>query len=210
LRGVNEMAQITTGIRSLLNSPSLYDFVQDILGARRGRLEFVNGHVRPSPGDRILDLGCGTARILDYLPKGAYQGFDESQIYIDAAQRHYGNRGTFTCALVGQTIIDQLQPFDLVLAMGLIHHLDEEQAHSLMKLAKSALRKGGRLVTIDPCFTTGQGAVARFLVGRDRGQNIRTAEQYRLIAEDSFKNVELTVKHRNWLPYTHCIMECTA
>jgi len=179
------------------------------MGARSGRRELVRNHIRPHLGSRILDIGCGTARILDYLPTVEYYGFDQSQIYINAAVRRYGGRGKFNCDLVEQTIIDHLDPFDIVIATGLLHHLDNEQANALIKLAYSALRKGGRLVTIDPCFAPDQSSIAHYFVSRDRGQHIRNLEGYAVLPKPVFGDVAGIVRHRAWPPYTHCILECT-
>lgn len=203
------MAQFTTGIRSILSSPRVYDLFQDLMGARSGRRDFVREHVRPFAGCAILDIGCGTARILDYLPPVEYYGFDLSQRYIDEAKRRYGSRGRFHCALVERATLDRLESFDIVIAVGLLHHLGDGQAVELMKLAQSALRTGGRLTTIDPCYAKDQTAASRFLVSRDRGQNVRDLFGYSALANSVFSNVTAVVKHRAWIPYTHCIMECT-
>jgi 2-polyprenyl-3-methyl-5-hydroxy-6-metoxy-1,4-benzoquinol methylase len=202
------MSQITSGLRSVLSSPRVYDSLQDIMGARATRRELVHEYVRPFAGCRILDIGCGTARILDELPNVEYYGFDLSQRYIEDATRRYGVRGHFNCALVQQALIDHLEPFHIVIATGVMHHLDDEQAVGLIRLAHSALCKGGRLVTIDPCYSDDQNAVSRFLVSRDRGQNVRTAERYRDLAGTIFLQVRGQVKHRVWIPYTHWIMDC--
>jgi SAM-dependent methyltransferase len=202
------MTQKTTGFHAALSSPIIYDLFQDLMGARTGRREWVRRHVRPVLGSRILDIGCGTARILDYLPDVEYYGFDLSQRYIEAATRRYGGRGNFNCALVDQPQIEHLEAFDIVMATGLLHHLDDEQAVGLMRLAYSALREGGRLVTIDPCYADDQNAASRFFVSRDRGQNIRDLSGYTALAKSVFANVTSSLQHRAWIPYTHCILEC--
>lgn len=201
--------QITTGIRSILGHPVLYDFFQSLMGADRARRELVNKHIRPSEGMRLLDIGCGTARILDYLPPLTYLGFDLSQEYIEEALTRYHGRGTFRCAMVEEATLNDDPPFDVVLAVGVLHHLDDESVLRLLSLAKSALKDGGRLVTIDPCFDKDQSPIARFLVGKDRGQNVRSAVQYRELGCNIFEQVTGDVKHRSWIPYTHWIMECT-
>jgi len=201
--------QITTGFRSILSHPIIYDTFQNLMGASRGRRELVADFIHPTEGMRILDIGCGTARILDYLPDLTYHGFDASQKYIDEAISRYAKRGTFKCAMVEEALLQGELPFDLVLAVGVLHHLDDESAVKLLRLANSALREGGRLVTVDPCFDLQQNPIARFLVSRDRGQNVRHDAQYRELAFKVFNKVDSFVRHRSWIPYTHCIMECT-
>lgn len=202
------MSQITTGLRSVLGSPWAYDSLQNIMGAHSTRRELVRKYLRPFSGCRILDIGCGTARILDYLPDVEYHGFDLSHRYIEDATRRYGLRGHFNCALVERAVTEHLEPFDIVMATGVLHHLDDEQAVELMRLAHSALRAGGRLVTIDPCFTGDQNVVSRFLVSRDRGQNVRDAAGYDVLARAVFESPRIEVRHKAWIPYTHCYMEC--
>ncbi len=203
------MAQITTGIRSVLSMPRVYDIFQDLMGAKKVRLELVSKYIRPISGLRILDIGCGTARILDFFPDVTYYGFDVSQTYIDEAIKRYGIRGNFNCGLLEQTKVDGLEPFDIVIATGLIHHLNDEQAQKLMQLAWSALKNGGRFITNDPCYTENQNVISRFLVSRDRGQNVRKANEYSLLANSVFKTTSVNVRHWRFIPYTRCTMECT-
>ncbi len=205
------MSQITTGIRAILSHPAIYDLLQNIMGAKRGRDTMVARYIRPFAGMRILDLGCGTAEILAHLPADiAYVGYDMSAEYIKAAQKRYGARGTFHCRLLEQTEATGLEKFDLVLGIGVLHHLDDAQAAGFMALAKSALRPDGRVLTRDPCFAAGQNPVARFLISKDRGQHVRQQTGYEAIARTIFPNVEGWLTHQTWIPYTHWTMECRA
>ena len=95
------MAQITRGLRQVLSIPSVYNLFQRFMGAHRGRLELVKNHIRPYSGMRILDIGCGTAEILKYLPDDVeYFGYDVSGKYIAAANTRFGQRGVFYCGLL--------------------------------------------------------------------------------------------------------------
>jgi 2-polyprenyl-3-methyl-5-hydroxy-6-metoxy-1,4-benzoquinol methylase len=203
------MSQITTGIRSVLSSPKVYDTFQDLMGAKKVRRELVSKHIRPERGFRVLDIGCGTARILDYLPEVDYHGFDLSQSYINEAVKRYGSRGKFNCALLEQAAVNDLGQFDVVIATGLLHHLNDEQSLKLMQLAWSALKPGGRLVTNDPCFTEKQNIISHYLVSRDRGQNVRKLSEYPLLAKSIFASTTADVRHWAFIPYTRCTMECT-
>lgn len=202
------MPQITTGLRSVLARPSVYDAFQNVMGAHRIRSQLVSDWIHPFAGSRILDIGCGTARILEYLPDVEYFGFDPSQKYIDKARQRFGDRGEFKCAYVEQADLYKMPTFDIVLATGVLHHLDDKSALSLLELAKSALQKDGRLITIDPCFDPAQNLISRLIVSLDRGQNVRPAKQYEKLACDVFARVEGEIKHRTWIPYTHWVMQC--
>lgn len=203
------MAQITTGMRGLLSSPHVYRLFQTLMGARGGWIRFVERYMRPQAGDSVLDLGCGPADVLDYLPPVGYWGYDISPAYIKQAQRKYGARGHFHCKLLKRPDLDQLPRFDIVVASGLLHHLDDDVAQELLVLAHAALKPGGRLVTIDPCLVPGQSPIARFLIERDRGQNVRTRDAYAALAGKVFQRLQVEVRHKTWIPYTHCFMECT-
>jgi SAM-dependent methyltransferase len=205
------MAQTTTGLRSVFSRPWVYDAFQAVMGVDRVRRELVGEFIRPEAGDSILDLGCGTADIVAYLPKGVqYWGYDISPEYIEAARARFGDRGRFEAKLVDDAVLATLPPMDAVLALGVLHHLDDNEAMALARLARRALKPGGRLVTIDPVYASHQNPVARFLISRDRGRNVRDAEGYRRIAAAGFTQVKGTLRHRAWIPYTQWFMECSA
>jgi 2-polyprenyl-3-methyl-5-hydroxy-6-metoxy-1,4-benzoquinol methylase len=207
--GLTDMTQVTTGIRAVLSYPWVYNALQRVMGAKKGRIRNVREHVRPFPGMRILDLGCGTAEILNALPDYVcYVGYDMSSQYIAAAREKFGGRGTFHCRLLEEAEVTTLEPFDLVLGTGVLHHLDDDTARRFMVLAAAALKPGGRIYTVDPCFAPGQNPIARFLISRDRGQHVRDAQAYRALAPSLAANVKGTLVHRAWIPYTHWHMEC--
>ena len=202
------MSQITHGFRAVLSNPLVYSLFQTLMGAHSGRRFFVEQYVRPTAGMKVLDLGCGPAEILSYLPPVDYWGFDISEPYIARARKRYGGRGRFFCEELDEERLGGLPTFDIVLAIGLLHHLETPAAVHLMKLAARALRPGGRMVTIDPCIDPAQGRVARFLVLKDRGQNVRDRRGYEAIARSAFPHLRADVRHKAWIPYTHCLMDC--
>ena len=59
-----------------------------------------------------------------------------------------------------------LPPMYIVLAIGVVHHLDDAEAVKLFQLAHAALKSGGRLVTMDGCYVPKQSRVARHLLAR--------------------------------------------
>jgi len=204
------MSQIENGIRSILSHPKIYDLFQAIMGAHKIRTDFVKNHVTPKSSDNILDIGCGTADILAYLPKDInYFGFDQSQSYIDHARQQFGSRGTFRCSIVDSMVTNQLPSMDIVLASGLIHHLNDDQVIALLNIAKSSLDNGSRFIAIDPCYDNKQHKIAKWLIDQDRGENVRNQASYKSLAKQVFDDVESVVIHRKWIPYTHHILTCT-
>lgn len=202
------MAQITSGVRALLSAPAVYDRLQWLMGGYVGRTDFAHTMVRAAAESRVLDLGCGTGDLLAYLPAGVtYHGWDISERYVAAARERFGLRGTFRCGLVSETEIAAESAYDVVIASGVLHHLDDREVGDLARLAHVAVRAGGRFVSIDPAVTPGQHPLARFLIARDRGQHVRAPQAYLDLVRPVFNDTTGVVRHRRWVPYTHWMME---
>lgn len=202
------MGQITTGIRAALSSPWVYDAFQWLMGSRAARTEFTERVVRPPSRARILDVGCGTGDLLAFLPTGAeYWGWDVSRAYINAARARFGSRGHFVSGLITEADVMAMPPFDLVIACGVLHHLDDDAATTLLRLGRMALRHGGRFVSLDCAVVPGQNPMARLLIDLDRGQNVRHPEGYLDLARPVFDRVDGVLRHRAWVPYTYWMME---
>lgn len=170
--------------------------------------KFVERYIRPVNGNTILDIGCGPADILRYLPEANYIGFDISESYIDAAKRRYKDLGTFYCKMLTTDAISGVDA-DIVLAIGVLHHLNDDECEDLFTLAYSSLKEGGRLITLDPCYVKGQPKLTRYIISNDRGQFVRQQKQYLELAERVFSDVTVNICNDLLrIPYTHIIMEC--
>jgi SAM-dependent methyltransferase len=180
------------------------------MGGRVGRTDFTRNIVKATPGSRILDIGCGTGEILAFLPNTVdYWGFDVSADYVAAAKRRFGSRGRFIAGPVDEPQIQALHPFDIVVASGLLHHLDDEAVRELMRVVRLALRDGGRFASIDPTFVSGQNRVARWLIERDRGLHVREPNGYAALIRPYVDQLSGVLRHRRWIPYTHWMVEAT-
>lgn len=210
-RGETSPAHVNRGLRRVLESPAIYAWFQRLLGAEPARRRFVEEFIRPFPGMRLLDVGCGPGVILDDLPANVdYVGCDLNDRYIRAAQTKHGARGRFFCADV--TAAGALGPcaeegFDVVLALALLHHLEDGTAERLCREAHGRLKPGGVLVTLDCVHVPGQPLVARYLISRDRGRAVRDPAGYLALTGRGFDPVESVVlTDLLRVPYTHFIM----
>ncbi len=168
---------------------------------------FVQNILKLKGNELVLDIGCGPADILSYLPASAqYWGFDISKAYIDKATLKYGERGHFFCKYFEENDLALLPKFDRVLLTGVLHHMEDDEASKVLKLAEIALKPNGMLITVDPCLIEGQNPIARFLILRDRGQNVRNESQYKQLLKNIFQSTKTQVVHKTWIPYTHCFM----
>lgn len=203
--------QLTSGVRAALAVPRVYNFFQNLVGASRFRDSYVKSYVQAKPGDKILDIGCGTSEILEFLPDAiAYIGYDLSPDYISAAKSRYGTRGQWYCAEVSKMPMAELGSFDIVMANGVLHHLDDKDASKLAEIAAKSLKVSGRFCTFDGCFLKDQNSLARYLIANDRGQNVRTPEGYVALIQPYFSTVELTIRHDMLrIPYSHAITVAT-
>lgn len=196
-------------LRDLLARAHAYSLFARLTGAERGRRLFIERHIRPRVGDCVLDIGCGPAGILEALPAVEYHGFDLSADYIEFARKRFGDRGHFHVEAVNAELVKKYAGFDIVLAVGVVHHLSDAEALDLFRVAQAALKPGGRLVTLDGCSLKGQSLVARHLLTRDRGEHVRNEAGYVTLARQVFSQVTPTVTTDLLrIPYTHLIMEC--
>jgi SAM-dependent methyltransferase len=195
--------------RGVLASPAVYHAFSQLLGARRSRAEVVRLYVRPRPGNRVLDCGCGPGEFVELLPDVEYVGVDLDERYVAEARRRFGARASFRLGPVGPGTMHEKAHYDLVLAMGLLHHLDDATVRDFLRLARRALKPTGRLVTLDPCRAPGQSRVARLVIDMDRGEHVRSLEEWPPLVEPVFPLARTHVRHDLLrIPYTHVIMDC--
>jgi cyclopropane fatty-acyl-phospholipid synthase-like methyltransferase len=197
------------GLRSVLSSPRMYALFFDLVGGGTRDRTLVREYICPKAGDRILDIGCGPGSIVPYMLNTEYLGFDASSEYIDHARRRFP-RMRFVHERVSRFTISELGAFDIVLALGIVHHLDDAEAVSLFRIAHDALKPGARLITVDGVWTTDQSPIAKYLLSRDRGRFVRTADAYQKLASGVFTRIQSNIRHNLLrIPYSHIILECT-
>jgi hypothetical protein len=134
---------------------------------------------------------------------------DLSRSYIDHAKRAFGDRGKFLVADATNLEMHEREPFDLVTAVGLLHHLSDERAVQLLRALRARMSgPESRLVTVDGCYVRGQSRVASFLLSKDRGRHVRSPEGYAQLAGLVFSKLNVSVRHDLLrIPFSLCILE---
>jgi len=173
---------------SFLRYPSLYIAVQKALRADALRRLCIS-KLALEKGNRVLDIGCGPADYLEDLRDVEYHGFDTAPQYIEHARQRFGDRGHFYCEVYAEHHVAALAPFDRVMLMGLLHHLDDAACDDLLGLIARSLASGGRVVTLDTCFEEQRPFLRTFIAKRDRGEYVRVPRQYEALARPHFTRV---------------------
>lgn len=163
-------------------------------------------------GKSILDLGCGYGDVAFYYSERcAYLGIDSNSDYIsEALRRNKGSKAEFLVADVNDETIRNRGPFDLVIMIGVLHHLDNSQVIDVANASKSLVSPDGRFVAMEPVFDPTQKLSARLLIAADRGRYVRDLSGYSSLLGQGFDNVDARVVHgRLRIPYSHAILTCT-
>jgi demethylmenaquinone methyltransferase/2-methoxy-6-polyprenyl-1,4-benzoquinol methylase len=107
-----------------------------------------------SPGDTVLDLGCGTGLNFDFLQRavksrGSIIGVDVTDAMLEVARRRVAHEGWRNIELVEADVRDYAFPSGLAgilstFAMSLVPEFDE-----VIRRGTEALRAGGRMALFD-------------------------------------------------------------
>jgi SAM-dependent methyltransferase len=202
-----KVAQRISGAYRLITIPSIHKMLMFSLGADKAITRYVDDVMQPKAGMKILDVGCGTASILSYLPPVDYTGIDLNEKHIAFARRQYGDRGRFIVGNAANDLKQEKKTFDLINVSALLHHLGDSEAVSLFASLKCLLKAEGRIITIDNVWLPRQRAAVKLINRLDSGANIRPPEGY--LALLSGLGFDLQTRVFNDLlriPYDHFVM----
>ena len=192
-----------------LASARNYEAARRVIGAESEMRNLMLRVVEPSADLRILDFGCGNGRLVPFVGQAQYVGIDNNPSYIRSAKdRNRQNNATFLCADLRDLASMDIAPCDVIVSIGVLHHLDDEAAATALEACAGLLKTSGRLVTMDPCFDPDQHPVARVLMALDRGKYVRHPTNYESLIGTHF----VTDLAENWtdiyrFPYTHFVTQ---
>ena len=105
-------------------------------------------NVRRLATGRVLDVGCGIGRCLDFIrPLGV--GVDPNQTAI-AVCREKGHEAYTPDEFAAQNSSEAGVHFDTLLCSHVLEHMDESTGTALLQSYLPYIRSGGRLVLITP------------------------------------------------------------
>ncbi|MEO3809283.1 methyltransferase domain-containing protein [Sphaerisporangium sp. B11E5] len=161
-----------------IDHPRAYEaFVALVLAGRRRRLYTrMAERAGIQPGDRVLDVGCGTGYLTRLVaskvrPGGRVTGLDASAAMIEYSRR----RAPENCAYVagvGEDMPLQDATFDVVLSSFALHHIAPGARAATLREMFRVLRPGGRLLIAD--FRPAEGHPVEHLLNAFFGHAMRT------------------------------------
>lgn len=204
------MAERQDPLHRALKAPAIYGAVQRALGADRFRERITADLLKPRPGLRVLDIGCGPAVLRDLLGDVAYTGIDFNARHIAEAQARARPGDRYLVGDATDEIAFPPASFDLVLMIGLLHHIDDAGCSKLLARAGELTAPGGRAITLDGIKEPKQRPLARLLASMDAGKMVRSAAGYLSLTEGLPVMVEQRVYHGLLrVPFDHCAMTLT-
>jgi demethylmenaquinone methyltransferase/2-methoxy-6-polyprenyl-1,4-benzoquinol methylase/phosphoethanolamine N-methyltransferase len=140
--------------RHSLHQATLYDAIAGLLtlGSERTVREMTFKLAQVNPGERVLDVGCGTGTLTLAAkrragPTGEMHGVDAAPEMIDSARRQAAQAG-LDVGLIEDIPFPEGQ-FDVGLSSPMLHHLPDDLKRQGYVEMHRTLRPGGRLLAMD-------------------------------------------------------------
>jgi ubiquinone/menaquinone biosynthesis C-methylase UbiE len=141
----------------VLGSPHLYDLVAEFFffGCRRATYHALIDAVGVQPGQRVLDVGCGTGYFVRMIatavgPSGFAVGVDPSSAMIDYARRKAADSSSSEFHVgTAEALGFPDGCFDVVVSSLVMHHLPEDLRMRALTEMRRVLRSGGRVLVAE-------------------------------------------------------------
>ena len=167
----------------ILESTAAYRYLQ--MPFAKAKLRPVFRHNDLSGVRRVLDIGCGPGTNAAHFRNVNYLGLDINAGYVDYAKRRFGDRFLVADA---RTYRPPQGEFDLILLNSFLHHIDDQNAESILKALSPALGDDGFVHILDLVLPEDTG-VARWMAINDRGNHPRPIEEWRRMFTAVFDEV---------------------
>ncbi len=201
----------------LLERRYLYNLLQSTVGATNARRYFVEHFASLPEAAGVLDIGCGPGTLIPFLPRhvARYVGFDPNPQYIEVAKRRFGSDShsffEADCSTAGDWLAERGGRFNVILAAGVLHHLDDREVTELLDLAITYCEPDGFFASFDNAILPHENPIAAALIRVDRGEHVRPPFEYEMLLRAKFSNIKSEL-HRNLMrvPYPLVFFRATA
>lgn len=165
-------------LRRLAEDPRSFTWLRkvaeaDFVAVRR----VIRRALAADPGAKTLDLGCGTGELSPVFPDAGYLGLDLSRAYVAYARRRFPRKRFAVCDGSRLSLPDG--SFAQVLIFGVLHHMDDPLARTVLAETARVLAPGGRLLLIeDSAEVPAWNVPGKLIHSLDEGENIRSEGAY--------------------------------
>lgn len=188
----------------VLHRARWYDLMDRLVPFGRAIRETLAEIAALAPGERVLDVGCGTGALAVRLAAGVgggeVHGIDASPEMVEVAKGKAARAGARVELQVA--VVEALPfpdaSFDLVTSSLMLHHLPDDVKRQGLAQVRRVLKPGGRFVAVD--FAGGShsllGHVLSFL-GHMHGDT--AVELTSMLRNSGFREVEvIPTRHRSF------------
>jgi SAM-dependent methyltransferase len=184
----------------VLGTPWVYEYLRPLA---TGGIDYLRAYQRLRCDSEavVLDLGCGTGDALRHLAAfDSYFGIDTDERAVRYARSRWGGRENvrFESRLCTSADVRSFAPTHVAL-VGLLHHLNDEQAVDVLRMVGESPRLK-RVLTLDIVYLPGH-PYNNLLTRLDRGRFGRTEAGYVALAERAgFRVMDRTIErcHPTW------------
>ncbi len=184
-------------LKDILSNATVFDTFTGLIIQPKRKFDFIRDCVGNVKGKKVLDLGCGYGRMLESMNGyEKYVGIDYSNLYIEKAKKLFSDRDNieFICTDLNEYVNKSDERFDIVMMVGVMHHLNNKEIDNAMKNIKKLLKEDGLFVSYDGAYTDNMNPVAKFMLKNDRGKYVRHERVWRKLMKKYWKDYSYRIR----------------
>ena len=159
--------------------PKLYDLIQIV--ATGGYMNKVSKELKFMNQKSVMDIGCGTGTLVEYLELKDYLGVDLNPDFIALAKKKYPQYDFKVLNIVTQKF--PKRKFKFLFMMNVLHHLTDEQINKVFK----SIKKFGGFDEFVIVESRPRNFFGRVLGKFDAGSNFRKYDYLKSLINKSFR-----------------------